>query len=345
MPPPVHYLPPAFTPAAIPLPPLEPNTSSQMFQLPPQATDADPIRRRSEGGFPVGLLLIALGALFVIAVLGYAAYRLFLNAGPALPEPFTNTFGMKMVKLDGGTFRMGSPESEPGRRPDEGPVRDITISNPFFMSATEVTNGQFLRVVGRNPSKAAGIAHRSEHMPVDSVTWEEANDFCRKLTEKERGQPWMRKGWEYRLPTEAEWEYACRSGTETPTAFGERMVFGTQAVFRPTGDDPLEVGGDPFKPLRFGQEVGKAEANKFGLHDMHGNVAEWCADWYKSEAYKEAARDNPTGPADGDKRVVRGGSFREPASAARSAARAGVRPTERLDTVGFRVVYAPAREK
>jgi formylglycine-generating enzyme required for sulfatase activity len=324
----------------IPLPPPDPNPSSQIFKLPPRSTDEDPIRRRSEGKFPVGPVLVLLGGLFVVAVLGYAIYRVFVNQEPAHPDPFTNTFGMKMVRLEGGTFHMGSPDGEPGRRADEGPVREVTLRGPFFMSATEVTNGQFLKVMGVNPSRGAKMANRSEAMPVDSVTWDEANEFCRKLTERERGQPWMRKGWEYRLPTEAEWEYAARAGTDGPSAFGERLAFGTQAVFRSTGDDPVE-GGEPGKSLPFAQETGKVEVNKFGLYDMHGNVAEWCSDWYRSEAYKDAAKENPTGPTEGDKRVIRGGSFRDPASAARSAAREGLRPTERRDTVGFRVVYAP----
>jgi formylglycine-generating enzyme required for sulfatase activity len=323
----------------------DPSPSSQVFKLPPTATDEDPIRKRSAGQFPVGPILIVLGLLFVVGVIGFATYRLFLRQDPATPEPFTNTVGMKMVRLEGGTFRMGSPDSEPGRNQDEGPVHEVTIRGPFFISTTEVTNGQYMSVMGSSPSRAMKIAARSDHLPVDSVTWDEANEFCRKLTEKERNQPWARKNWEYRLPTEAEWEYACRAGTDGPTAFGERLVFGTHAVFKPTGDDPTELGGENLKPLRFGQDVGKTEANKFGLCDMHGNVAEWCSDWFKSEAYKDAAKDNPTGPADGDKRVVRGGSFRDPASAARSAARIGVRPTERLDTIGFRVIYAPIIKK
>ena len=345
---PAYPYPPVYPPPGVPLPlPLpEPNSSSQVFKLPPQTTDEDPIRKRGAGGFPVGALLVALGAVFVVAVIGYATYRLFIRSDPAVPDPFTNTFGMKMVRLEGGTFRMGSPDGEPGRAPDgrEGPARDVTLRGPFFVSATEVTNGQFFRVTGANPSWGSKMAARPEHLPVDSVTWDEANEFCRKLTEKEKGQPWARKNWEYRLPTEAEWEYACRAGTETPVAFGDQLVFGKQAVFKPTGEDPLELGGENVKPLKFAQEAGKGEANRFGLRDMHGNLAEWCADWYKSEAYKDGARDNPPGPADGDKRVVRGGSFRDPASGTRSAARAGVRPTERSDTIGFRAIYAPVRK-
>jgi formylglycine-generating enzyme required for sulfatase activity len=337
---------PVYAPAGAPLPLPDPAPSSQVFKLPPpDPSDRKPGRRRSSSrGLPIGLTLVALGALFAVAALGFTAYSLFRPSDPGPPEPFTNTVGMKMVRLEGGTFRMGSPDSEPGRRADEGPAHEVTIHGPLYVSATEVTNGQFLRVMGVNPAKARTIAKSPEHLPVENVTWDEANEFCRKLTEKERGQPWARKGWAYRLPTEAEWEYACRAGTDTPTAFGERAVFGAQAVYRATGSDPLELGGDPAKPLKFAQEVGKTEANKFGLHDMHGNVAEWCGDWYRSEAYKDAAKDDPTGPADGDKRVVRGGSFRDPASATRSAARGFARPNERDDSIGFRVVYAPVQK-
>src|SRR5207249_4518099 len=158
---------------------------------------------------------------------------------------------------------------------------------------------------------------------------------------KEKNQAWARKDWAYRLPTEAEWEYAARSGTDTPFAFGERVAFSKQAVFRAIEDDPHGFDGDHLKPLLVPQQVGKTEPNKFGLYDMHGNLAEWCSDWYRSGAYNEAAKDNPTGPAEGDKRVIRGGSFRDPASSARSAARDGKRPSDRLDSIGFRVVYAP----
>jgi formylglycine-generating enzyme required for sulfatase activity/serine/threonine protein kinase len=337
---------PAY-PVPVPLPPpTDPSRSSQVFRLPDQPVEADPIRKRGERGFPTGLLLVALGTLLVGGILGYATYRLFLSEDASVPEPFTNTQGMKMVRLEGGTFRMGSPDGEPGHRPDEGPVREVTIRGPLFMSTYEVTNGQFLKVYGSNPSRAANRAARGDHLPVDSVTWDEATEFCRKLTEKEKGQPWWRKGWEYRLPTEAEWEYACRAGTDGPTAFGPKLDHLTHGVFLPTAGDPVGTGADPekAKPLQFPQEAGKTEANKFGLHDMHGNVAEWCRDWYRSEAYKDAARDNPQGPADGDKRVVRGGSFNAPAAAARSAAREGRRPNERAANVGFRVVYAPVKQ-
>ena len=347
---PVQAPPPGYPayPAPLPLPAPDPTSSEQAFKLPPQETDDDPIRRRSQGSFPTGMVLIALGALFIVGVLGYGVYRAFLRGPSAadVPDPFTNTQNMKMVRLEGGTFKMGSQPGELGRRDDEGPVREVTIRGPFFMSATEVTNGQFLKVMGRNDSKASTMAARTEHLPVDSVTWDDANEFCKKLTEKEKKQVWARKGWEYRLPTEAEWEYACRAGTDTPFAFGNSVQWGEQAMFRPIEDDPQGLGGDPLSSRwpKFGQEAGKSKPNEFGLHDMHGNVAEWCSDYYRSEAYKDGVRDNPTGPADGSNRVVRGGSFRDPAGLTRSAARAGVRPDKRETYIGFRVVYAPIQK-
>ena len=147
---------------------------------------------------------------------------------------------------------------------------------------------------------------------------------------RERGRHGARDGWAYRLPTEAEWEYACRAGTTTPFAFGDRLT-PKQARFA--------ADGGPAEPELPGK-VGQTEANAWGLFDMHGNVAEWCQDYYRRGYPSDGPRDNPLGPADGDRRVVRGGSFRQPAAECRSAARAGYRGSERKDFIGFRVVYA-----
>lgn len=332
---------PLYPPYAASGPFTDPTSSSQIFKLPPRTNTEDPIRRRSAERFPTGLILMSLGTLFVIAVFAVAIALIFLNQPPEVPDPFTNSLGMKMVKLDGGRFKMGSPDDEWLRRPDEGPVREVTIRGPFFMAATEVTNAQYIQLMGVNPARSAKIAASPDNLPVESVSWFDAVEFCQKLTQAEKGQPWMRPGWAYRLPTEAEWEYACRAGTESATAFGQQLEYEKQALFRPTDDDPYEIGGDATKPPRFGQPVGRTKPNNFGLYDMHGNVAEWCHDWYRADAYSDSPTDNPTGPPEGERRVYRGGSFREPASAARSAARFAARPREQLDHVGFRVVYAP----
>jgi formylglycine-generating enzyme required for sulfatase activity len=319
----------------------DPTSSSQIFKLPPRTNTEDPIRRRSAERSPISLILLGLGTLFVLGVFAVAIAIIFLNQPPEVPDPFTNSLGMKMVKLEGGQFRMGSPENELMRRADEGPVREVTIRGPFFMSATEVTNAQYIQLMGVNPARGAKIAASPDNLPVESVSWYDATEFCRKLTQAEKGQPWMRPGWAYRLPTEAEWEYACRAGTEAATAFGEHLEYEKHALFRPTDNDPYEIGGDSTKPPRFSQPVGRTKPNNFGLYDMHGNVAEWCYDWYRTDAYTDSGLENPTGPTDGERRVYRGGSFRDPASSARSAARFAARPREQLDHVGFRVVYAP----
>jgi formylglycine-generating enzyme required for sulfatase activity/tRNA A-37 threonylcarbamoyl transferase component Bud32 len=337
--------PPVYAPAGFPVPQADPVPSSQIFKLPPQTADDDPIRRRAEGGFPVTGLLLLLGALFVLGVLGFAVYRAFLRPDVAAPDTFTNSVNMKMVKLDGGTFKMGSPDNEPNRKADEGPVREVTIRGPIYFAETEVTNLHFRKSMGRSALPAAGkFAAQTDYLPVENVTWDEANEFCAKLTEKEKNEPWFRKGWVYRLPTEAEWEWACRAGTDTPFAAGDRLIAGgerPQAVYTVTGSDEYEEGDRNAKQPRFPADARKTVPNKFGLYDAHGNVAEWCADFYRAEAYKTATKENPTGPADGDKRVVRGGSFRDPATNLRSAARNGLRPDTRDGAVGFRAVYGP----
>jgi formylglycine-generating enzyme required for sulfatase activity len=346
-----HYpMPPGYPvpvpgyPPGFPMPLQEdPNRSSQVFKLPPQTTAEDPIRKRGESGFPWSTLLLGLCSLLAIGFLGYGMYVAFKRPSELPLETFTNSQGIKMVKLDGGKFRMGSSENDPLHRVEELPQHDVTIKGPFFMAATEVSHAQFLKVMSFSHSKSAEKAARAQNLPAEYVTWDEANDFCKKLTESEKEQKWMRKGWTYRLPTEAEWEYAARAGTETPFAFGERIEYEKQALFRPLENDLIGMGGGARKP-DFPQEVGKTEANGFGLHDMHGNVAEWCLDWYKSGYPTDAPQDNPTGPSSGDRRVVRGGSFKDTAKGVRSASRAGIRASERNDYVGFRIVYAPLQK-
>lgn len=312
--------------------------TAQAFALPAQTTSADPIRRRAKvSRFPVGLVAVGLGALSVAALLLYAAYGTF--GTPKRPiETFTNSVGMKMVKLDGGTFRMGSPDNEPGRDETEGPPHEVTVRGPLLMAATEVTHSQYVKVMRASPSRSGGRAANASELPVEMVSYDDALAFCAALTEQEKDQPWARKKWAYRLPTEAEWEYAARAGTETAFSVGDRLIAGKHALFNPA------ESGDPGKAPDLPGRVGQFEPNAFGLTDVHGNVAEWCQDWYRRGYPGDGPRTDPTGPADGDRRVVRGGSFRDPASACRSAARAGLRPTERRDHIGFRVVYAPIQQ-
>ena len=335
-------VPPA--PVVYDLPEDDPARSSVIFKLPTRPDD-DPIRRRAtERGFPTGPVLVGLGALFIVGLLGYAAYRSFGTGDVTVPPPdetFTNSTGIKMVWLTGGTFRMGSPETEPGRpkkvsgvADQEGPRHEVAL-RPFFIAATETTQAQFGKVMGV-------AAATDPDLPARRLTFDEAVEFCKRLTEREKALAGgARKGWAYRLPTEAEWEYAARAGSDAPFAFGDRLFNYRLALFTHTPDDPTGDGGldnPPDRPAK----VGSFEANRFDLYDMHGNVAEWCGDWFK-RGYPDGPRDNPTGPPTDDRRVVRGGSFKDPASACRSAARQSARPTDRRETIGFRVVYAPQK--
>jgi formylglycine-generating enzyme required for sulfatase activity/tRNA A-37 threonylcarbamoyl transferase component Bud32 len=349
--------PPAAYPAAASAPSasLFPETVGDVFTLTggPELED-DPIRRRAARRFPYGLLFVGFAGVVIMGILAFAAYRYMVGSHEGPVEALTNSVGMKMVKIEGGTFRMGSPMDEIGRpepRPgfpdDESPVHDVSIRGPFLMSATEVTHSQYVKVLGSSPGQSVVVkrAARAAEHPVDMVSFEEAAEFCRALTEKERTEKHARSGWAYRLPTEAEWEYACRAGTTTPFAYGATLINQKQALYTPTGDEkeaPLEAGsvrgnineGIPGK-------VATYEPNRWGLFDMHGNVAEWCLDWHKAGYPGEGALDNPLGPQTGDRKVIRSGSFRDPASKCRSAARDWARPSERRVTRGFRVVYAP----
>jgi formylglycine-generating enzyme required for sulfatase activity len=190
---------------------------------------------------------------------------------------------MKLVLISPGTFMMGSPDSEQGRESKEGPQHEVAISKPFYMGVTEVTQAQYEAVMGTNPSKFKGPTN-----PVDSVIWDEAVLFCRKLSEK--------TGKTFRLPTEAEWEYACRAGTKTRFSFGDsESVLGDYAWWQSNS------GGKA-------HPVGQKKPNPWGLYDMHGNVWEWCADWWGP--YPKGPITDPFGPATASGyRVLRGGSW------------------------------------
>jgi formylglycine-generating enzyme required for sulfatase activity len=244
---------------------------------------------------------------------------------PDLAKVLTTDLGMKLVLVPAGTFLMGSPESETGRRQNEGPQHEVAITRPFYLSAHAVTQGQYAKVMGRNPSKHDAETGGTPDHPVEYVTWEEAVEFCRRLSEGERV---------YRLPTEAEWEYACRAGTATAFGFGNALG-PTQANF----DANFPYGGAP--PGRFLEQttvVAMYPADHFGLHDMHGNVWEWCADWFDSEYYRHSPRRDPLGPPSGKYRVIRGGSWANHAATCRSAHRNGLAPIRRDGCTGFRVV-------
>ena len=229
-------------------------------------------------------------------------------------------------------------EKEPALTQDDLPIREVTLTRPLYIGAFEVTQQQYAAVMEANPSyfQPEGNGARSVSgldtatLPVESVTYEEAVEFCRRLSALPEEK---RKGRTYRLPSETEWEYACRGGRETLFHTGDRLS-SREANF--DGRFPV-LGAAPGPHLQRPAAVGSYEPNAFGLHDMHGNVSEWCRDWYAADAY--AASDPLTGPEQGEARVIRGGSYRSKwAYQCRSSIRDSAPPTDRSPRIGFRVV-------
>ena len=227
----------------------------------------------------------------------------------------TNSIGMKLRLIPAGKFMMGSPGTESNRRDNET-QHGVSITKPFYLGVTEVTQEQYQKVMGTNPSQFKGPQN-----PVETVFWADAVEFCRKLSampaEKTAGHV-------YRLPTEAEWEYACRSGTTTAYGFGDDASrLGDYGWFDGNSDSKTHP-------------VGEKKPNAWGLYDMHGGVYEWCQDWYG--AYPSGSATDPTGATSGSSRVIRGGCWGIYARYCRSANRYRNSPEFRDDYLGFRVL-------
>ena len=219
---------------------------------------------------------------------------------------------LEMVLIPAGKFKMGSPESEMGHSKAET-QHEVTLTKPFYMGKYEVTQEQWESVMGKNPSDTKG-----GKLPVTQVSWEDCQEFIKKLNAKTKGG--------YRLPTEAEWEYSCRAGTTTAYSFGDEITPKDANYFDSKIDKPVAVGS--YKP------------NAFGLYDLHGNVWEWCEDWYGD--YPAGAVTDPKGPAKGEDRVLRGGSFLNYVSQARSSFQYNFTPTIRSDYLaGLRLARTP----
>ena len=223
--------------------------------------------------------------------------------------------GLQIVWVKPGTFTMGSPTSESGRESDET-QHPVTLINGFYLGKYEVTQDQWEKVMGSNPSK-----YRGADRPVEMVSWNDAVAFCKKLTEMEKKAGRVPEGMAYQLPTEAQWEYTCRAGTTTAYSWGDSISAKNASHHRknPEGTTP----------------VGKYPPNPWAFHDMHGNVWEWCADWYNT--YPSGSVTNPEGPASGWDRVLRGGSWYHTGAGLRSAKRRFHRPWQPSRLVGFRV--------
>lgn len=236
-----------------------------------------------------------------------------------------NSIGMTFVRIQAGSFRMGSPDSEQGHRDQESPLHEVKITKPFYMSVVPVTQAHYEAVKGKNPSRfnrhhGGGLDH-----PVENVAWNQAVRFCERLARMPDEEVHHRN---YRLPTEAEWEYVCRAGALTPYSTGEKLT-GKDAIFAGSGS---KYSGKSTSP------VAQAMANPWGVHDMHGNVQEWVSDWFEEYYYFESPTDDPQGPKHGTLKTVRGGCWGMFATDCRSAARRGHAPDSPTDTIGFRVV-------
>jgi formylglycine-generating enzyme required for sulfatase activity len=262
--------------------------------------------------------------LFVPLVAGFAAFAgdSFIHAQPKdPPKNFTNGIGMKFVWIPPGSFVMGSPKEEKERQDNETQHK-VTLTKGFCMGVYTVTQEEWRAVMRNNPSHFRG----EKNLPVDNVSWDDCQEFLEKLREKDK-QP-------YRLPTEAEWEYACRAGTTTPFHFGNT----------PSTDQANYNGNYIYGDGKKGSNrkkttpVGSFPANAWGLHDMHGNLWQWCEDWHGDYPQKDAV--DPQGPNEGQYRVLRGGSWYDFPQHCRSTFRVRYRPGLSYSRLGFRLCFS-----
>ncbi len=249
------------------------------------------------------------------------------NLNGTLPsDPLVVTPQTNMVWIRPGSFAMGSPSFEVDRESKEGPMMSVTITRGFWMGAREVTQGEYLAIMGNNPSHCTGDLNR----PVEQVTWYNATNYCGLLTQTERTAGRIPANWAYRLPTEAEWEYAARAGTLTRFYYGDDPSYASLANYAWYSAN----SGSTTHP------VGQKAPNAWGLYDMAGNVVEWCQDWF-DYSYPGGSPINPTGPGSGVSRVFRGGMWAGSEEYCRSAFRYGDDPASAYWYNGFRVVLAP----
>jgi len=228
----------------------------------------------------------------------------------ATGKTYTNSIGMEFVLIPSGTFKMGSSNGES----DEKPIHSVTISEAFYMGKYEVTQKEWKAVMGDNPSSFKG-----DKLPVEQVSWNDIQEFIKKLNQKEGGT-------KYRLPTEAEWEYAARAGSNSKWSFGDNeSQLGDYAWYGSNSNSQTHP-------------VGQKKPNKYGLYDVHGNVWEWVQDWYDSNYYSSSPKTDSKGPSSGSLRVFRGGGWYSDAEYTRSADRDFDNPEYGFSNIGFRLV-------
>jgi formylglycine-generating enzyme required for sulfatase activity len=242
-----------------------------------------------------------------------AGQRQIVKAEKEITVDLGGAVKLELVLIPAGEFQMGEPDSDKDANDWEKPQHRVQITRPFYLGKYLVTQEQWAAVMGNNPSQFKGPKN-----PVEQVSWDDCQAFVKKLNEKVGGG-------KFSLPTEAQWEHACRAGSKTRYCFG---------------DDEQQLGDYAWYDANSGSKthpVGEKKPNTWGLHDMHGNVREWCADWFDRGYYKESPVDDPAGPATGSRRVIRGGVWVLTAGSCRSADRDGDSPTDRGFTLGLRV--------
>lgn len=282
---------------------------------------------------------IRVAALVAFAFLNVAAFALVpLRPRPWLDEKWNqkiidNSIGMKLVRIEPGVFMMGSPPQEPGHHTQET-QHEVVITKAFYIGKFEVTQDEYERVIGKNP---AAFSLTGQHQlrlpagadtrryPIEMVSWNEAREFCRKLTDKERVEGRISPEMTYALPTEAEWEYCCRAGTKSAFSFGDTIPAGS-----------ANCQGDKAIAGRT-MAVGSFPPNAWGLCDMHGNIWEYCEDAYDMNFYKISPRQDPFNK-NGTTCILRGGGFGTNQTLCRSALRGSNGRDTRFDYNGFRVV-------
>ncbi len=268
--------------------------------------------------------LAVLAALGSLAVTSAAEQKEAGGTAKSPPKELTVDLGngvkLEMVLLPAGEFLMGSPDSDKDAAPFEKPQHRVRITKPFYMGKYLVTQEQWEAVTGDNPSHFKGPKN-----PVEQVSWDDCQQFLGKLNAK----PAAGAG-KFQLPTEAQWEYACRAGSKTRYCFG---------------DGESKLGDYAWYAANSGSKthpVGEKNPNAWGLYDMHGNVWEWCQDWWKDGYYAKSPMDDPTGPTEGSGRVFRGGSWHDRARDCQSARRYRHWPVNRGNHMGLRVSLVPA---
>jgi formylglycine-generating enzyme required for sulfatase activity len=288
-----------------------------------------------------GRMTKVLSAICVVALITVVLIGVFLQPedksvtasfAPKAGNVVTNSIGMKLVYIPAGSFMMGSGGSAAELAREyvaveadfavEFPQHEVHISKGFWMGQTEVTQGQYKSVMNAQPWSEKDYVQEDANNPAVCVSWDDAVEFSRKLSEQ--------TGETYRLPTEAEWEYACRAGTKTRFSFGDSdSSLGDYAWFKGNTYDVDEA---------YAHSVGQRKPNPWGIYDMHGNVWEWCLDWYAADYYSNSPESNPEGPDEGSRRVCRGGGWGDWPRFCRSAYRTRLTPSVRFnDFLGFRV--------